>query len=278
MENDSQRVPPREPEHAPVPVPEAGVSAAPDPAAPAKPTVVSCAPEPVPEVSADTKVTPGTVYINKQGATFKDGQKLVLERPETDQRLEVRTVTPRTVTESQKSEFLSYLSGADKAAFGTGAKAPTVRRYTWWRDGLAKLNSLTGWLLVGSATVAAIGAWATLFGVLAPHAADLNANRMEAALAWAAQPLTTLPPQSDPTAQTAAASEFKSRAIQANACVESLQGHQGPIPQIPQLSCEPVKSSWCQKNAGKVAAGATALVTLGSLVSVWLRTRFQQSP
>jgi hypothetical protein len=128
------------------------------------------------------------------------------------------------------------------------------------------------------AIAGAIDAWATLFGVLSPAPTELNVNSMQAALAWAAEPLVTMPAHPDPPTETAAATEFEHRSIQANACVQSLQGHHGPVPHIPKINCQPQSSSWVQHHGGQLAAVMGIVVTLAGVVTAARRTSFRQSP
>jgi hypothetical protein len=230
----------------------------------------------VPEVAPVGIVKPGEVYINPASASLPDKKKILLTRPEATGRLELKTVTPGAATAAQKAQSRTYLSQVDFSAFGTGGKQPTARRYRWF-DSLHKLVSVAGFLLAIPAIAGAIGAWAILSGLLSPSPTDLNVVRMQAALAWAAEPLAAMGPRPDPAAEAAAATEFERRSIQASACVQSLQGHHGPVPQIPQITCQPQSSSWVQRNGPKVAATTTVIVTVTALGTAWWRTRFQQS-
>jgi hypothetical protein len=231
----------------------------------------------LPEVVAVGFVDPGKVYINGASTPTPYGQKVLLQRPEAKGRLELTTTTPTDVPEAYKQKPRTYLSAIDRKAFGAGDQAPTVRRYRWY-DSVGKLFSLAGLLVAVPAIAGAIGAWATLFGVLSPTPTELNVNSMQAALAWAAEPLAIMPAHPDPATENAAATEFEHRSLRANVCVQSLQGHRGPVPQIPKINCQPRSSSWVQNHGGQVAAGMTLLVTLAGLVTAARRTRFQQSP
>ena len=231
----------------------------------------------VPEVAAVGFVDSGKVYINGASTPIPDGQKILLLRPESTGRLELKATTPNDVPAAYKAKSHTYLSAIDRDAFGSGSKSPTVRCYRWY-DSVGKLFALAGLLVAVPAVAGAIGAWATLLGVLSPVPTELNVNSMQAALAWAAEPLATLPAHPDPAAETAVATEFERRSIQANACVQSLQDRHVPVPQIPKVSCQPKSSSWVQRHGGQVAAVMTIVVTLFGVVTAFRRTRFQQSP
>jgi hypothetical protein len=218
------------------------------------------------------------VIIYGASTATPDGRKIVLQRPETKVHLELTTVSSSKVTEAFRKEPHTFLAESDCKAFGKGAKAPTVRLYRWWYDSLGKLFSWGGLLVAVPAIAGAVGAWATLFGVLSPAPAELNVNSMQAALAWAAEPLATMAPHPDPATEAAVAAEFERRSIQANSCVQSLQGHHGPVPQIPKINCQPQSSSWVQRHGGQLAAAMTVLVALAGLLTAVLRTRFKQSP
>lgn len=272
------------------PVPNEGLSNAPPPAgsvaqAPAATGVAKKGRFPrlkpqahdVPEVAAIGSLNPGEVIIYGAATLTPDEQKIVLRRPDAKGRLELKTVNPSRLTDAYKKAPQTFLSESDCKAFVKGSNAPTVRRYRWY-DSLGKLFSFGGLLVAVPAIAGAIGAWATLFGVLSPAPADLNVNSMQAALAWAAEPLATLPAHPDPTAEAAVAVEFERRSIQANSCVQSLQGHHGPVPQIPNVTCQPRSSSWIQRHGGQLAAIMTGVVTLAGLGAAAWRTRFRQSP
>jgi hypothetical protein len=222
-------------------------------------------------------VDPGEVIISGASTATPVGQKIVLQRPETKGRLELTTVSPDKVTEAFKKEPHTFLSGSDCKAFGEGARAPTVRQYRWWYDSVGKMFSWGGLLVAVPAIAGAVGAWATLFGVLSPAPTELNLNSMQAALAWAAEPLATMPAHPDPAGEAAVATEFERRSIRANSCVQSLQGHHGPVPQIPKINCQPQSSSWVQRHGGQLAAAMTVVVTVAGLGTAAWRTRFRQA-
>lgn len=240
-------------------------------------TRVKSPPCDVPEVAAVGFVDSGQVYISGASTPIPDGQKVVLVRPDSRGRLELTVTTPGEVPAAYKARSHTYLSAIDRTAFGSGSRLPTVRRYRWY-DSVGKLFSLAGLLVAVPAVAGAVGAWATLFGVLSPAPTELNINSMQAALAWAAEPLTTLPAHPDPAAETAAATEFEHRSIRATACVQSLQGHRGSVAQVPQIDCRPKSSSWVQRHGGLVATVMTTVVMLFGIVTAIRRTRFQQSP
>ena len=145
----------------------------------------------VPEIAAVGFVDSGEVFINGASTPIPDGQKILLLRPESKGRLELKATTPNEVPAAYKVRSHTYLSAIDRNAFGSGSNPPTIRRYRWY-DSVGKLFSLAG-LMVGVPAVAgAIGAWATLFGVLSPAPTELNVNSMQAALAWAAEPLASM--------------------------------------------------------------------------------------
>lgn len=230
----------------------------------------------VPPVAAASFVPEGQVYINKPGTPPPDGQKVVLRRTGSARRLELTATTPANVAEAYRQQRTTFLSPADAPALGEGQATVTVRRYRWY-DSVAKLFSWTGLLVAFPAIAGAIGAVATLFGVLSPAPAEMNTHAMQAALAWAAEPLATLDANPAPAATTSAAAEFERRSLQAHACVQSLQSHHGPIPQIPGITCQPQSPSWIQDHGGQIAAGATVLITIAGLISTARQTRFRQS-
>lgn len=247
-------------------------------APPPVPIKVGCAWLTVPKL-ASLELSAGHVWINDSQRDFTEGQKLVLRIPRKSvKRSEVTTTTaPRGATKALTDACATYVSPQVLEALGGAGFTPEVRRYRLL-DRVRKLWSIDGLLVALPAVAGAVGAWATAWGVLMSQPADLNADRIQAVLSWAAEPLATLPARPDPIASAAAATEFENRSVRANACVQSLQGHYGPSPQIPQITCVPATKSWVQRHGGLVAALASGAVALVGLVTMWRRTRFQQTP
>lgn len=232
----------------------------------------------VPDIAAGPGLANGSIYLEFAGQQLARGQRLVLESPD-NAPMELRSVS---IQQGSPAPGPAYLADSDLATFRAGLNPgdPVTIRAFRIRDRLRKLLSANGFLVLAPAVAAVLAAVATLLSALVPAPQPSAAARVDALLAWSAQPLADLGPSPDTAALVATQSELRRRIASAQWCVRKMQGHEQfeiPAP-TPVISCANESASWWHTNWPAVTGGGLALLTAIAAAGAALRrSGFQQT-